>query len=755
MKNWFTAALCLLAWETNAQPNAAQTSAARRISFEYDQRAVVTVAGRALPNAWAGGLNSCQFNTLNLNSDTRPDLVVFDRTTDKISTFLAVTDASGTFVWQYAPEYERQFPSFINWMILVDYDGDGRKDLFASAPSGMQVWRNASSTEGEGRSGNLQWQQIASPVYHEGFNNRSNLYVAGLDTPAIQDYDSDGDVDVVAFDVGGNLAVYYQNMSRERTNIEAPAGLDFKRIGFCWGNFQKELCNDFQFGQNCSADGGGRKGVPNARPLHMGNAISLFDTDGDGLKELLFGYVSCSNVAVLYNRTTNSAKADFFRFMPDFPSGNPIRFPAFAATFFEDVDGDGRTDLLASPSVYGNEGNVFDFRASNLFYRNVGTSAKPDFRYVKDDFLQTDMIDLGENAAPALTDLDGDGDLDLLVGHSGSVGAKGFRAGLWHFENRGTATNPAFTLLTTDYLALSQNELLTNLRPAFADLDGNGSADLILTASSASGSVIQWWPNAAAKTAPVQYSRASMKLLTLPNSVGYSSNESVLFVDIDADGKLDLLVGGSAGNISYLRNSGTLAAPAFGLQTDAYAGFGIDLLARNPSLTMIDVDADKQPELLIATRAGRFKLYRPAAQPTQQGTLLDTLGTLGYPGIGLSVAAGDLDADGLPDLVVGTASGGLRYIRNTSEKNTILSLNEPEAVWAFPNPTDRYVTVRAPYAGQVEVLALDGRRVRVPQLVSEKTDAILDLGTLPGGVYLLRLTADSTPTKVGRVVLVR
>jgi hypothetical protein len=261
----------------------------------------------------------------------------------------------------------------------------------------------------------------------------------------------------------------------------------------------------------------------------------------------------------------------------------------------------------------------------------------------------------------------------------------------------------------------------------------------------------------AAKNMPVQYSRSAVKLLTLPNSVGYSSSEAITFSDVDADGKLDLLVGGSAGNVSYLRNSGTLAAPVFQLQTDSFAGLGVsvNLLARNPSLAMTDVNADGQAELLVATRSGQFRLYRPANQPAQPGTLLDTLGTLGYPGIGLAVTAGDLDGDGLPDLIVGTASGGLRYIRNTSEKVTVLAIENPESTWAFPNPTDRFVTIRAPYAGRVDVLSLDGRRVTVPQVVTGQTDTQLDLGTLPGGVYLLRLTAGNKPTKVSRVVLVR
>ena len=170
---------------------------------------------------------------------------------------------------------------------------------------------------------------------------------------------------------------------------------------------------------------------------------------------------------------------------------------------------------------------------------------------------------------------------------------------------------------------------------------------------------------------------------------------------------------------------------------------------------MLDVNGDGQRNLLVASQLGQFRLYRPAAQPTQAGTLLDTLGSLGYPGIGLSVAAGDLTGDGLPDLVLGTAAGGLRFVRNTSEKVQLLATEEPAAVWAFPNPTDRFVTIRAPYAGLVEVVGLDGRRVSSPQPVTAQTEAKLDLGTLPGGVYLLRLSAGDKPTKVGRVVLVR
>ena len=37
---------------------------------------------------WAGGLNAAHHNTMDLNDDGKDDLVIFDRTADKVITFL-------------------------------------------------------------------------------------------------------------------------------------------------------------------------------------------------------------------------------------------------------------------------------------------------------------------------------------------------------------------------------------------------------------------------------------------------------------------------------------------------------------------------------------------------------------------------------------------------------------------------------------------------------------------------------------------
>jgi hypothetical protein len=83
---------------------------------------------------------------------------------------------------------------------------------------------------------------------------------------------------------------------------------------------------------------------------------------------------------------------------------------------------------------------------------------------VSDEF---EKIRLGRRSAPLLTDLDRDGDLDLLVGTE--IG------GLTLFRNEGTRTVPR---LVRDTAFAVEAPVLA--APAAGDLDGDGDLDLVV-----------------------------------------------------------------------------------------------------------------------------------------------------------------------------------------------------------------------------------------------------------------------------------
>lgn len=745
MKKLCTLWLTLIPWFGYGQ------TASAPFGFQYSQQPTVSIDGRALLNPWAGGLNAMQFATLRLNDDTRDDLLVYDRTSRKVSTFVAIDNPTGSgTAWQYAPAYERLLPALSGWVIAVDYDGDGKKDLFSLVDGNVRVYHNESQT------GKVAFSVAVNELMTQGFAGRQILYVSPADLPAILDYDDDGDIDILTFDPTGNLIAYQQNMSVERTG--KTSGLDFKRPDcFYWGHFLKEFCNDFVFGINCDGTQTG-KSVPlrpatgSARPLHSGNTLAVMDTDGDGKKDLLFGAVSCAGIARLINVATNDSAARFTRFDTLFPAKNPVLFPAFAGVYLEDVDGDGVRDLLASPFVDQNDNDLYDFRASGWYYKNAGTNAKPDFQLKQKDFLQSEMVDLGENAVPALADLDGDGDMDLLIGYAGSQTSKGYRAGIWQFENKGTLQNPAFSLVTTDYLSLAQSLTLVNTMPNFADVDGNGSLDLIVTGTGASSLEIRLFINSAVKGAPVQYSLPTA--IRWPNPDLMQVGERLLVADLDRDGKADVLLGKNNGLIHYFRNTGTATVPVLQLQNQNFGNLPTTFYTGASSLVLADLNGDQKNEFITTSGDGQTKLYQFPDQLTGSLTLLDSLPALGLPGQKLAAAAADLDGDGLPDLMLGTGAGGLRYLKNTSQKIIITGLpTETTGPWAFPNPTDRYLTVRAPHDGQVDLLSLSGQTVLAGQTVKGNTEQVLDLGSLVDGTYLLRLTAPGKATQVEKVVI--
>ncbi len=329
------------------------STAQAQFTYVLDQSIPVEYNSVTLPMPWAGAFNSPQFGTMDLNGDKLEDLVIFDRTANKVITFLNQAKA-----YRYAPEYEAFFPAELaQWVLLRDFNCDGKKDIFTSDPFGMRAFVN---TTAPGK--NLSWRKFNPdfPILTIGFSGNINLQVNGTDIPAIDDIDGDGDLDVLdARFVGIGSIEWHKNMSIENTgNCDS---LQLQRVTQTWGNFEECNCGKYIFGSGVCSQFGGR--VEHA----AGKSILTIDLDNDGDRDLLFSEETCTNLFLLANNGTKdvASMTGFTEFPND---SDPLNLQIFPAPYYEDVDFDGLPDLIVASNVYARNSFSINFSQSAWLY---------------------------------------------------------------------------------------------------------------------------------------------------------------------------------------------------------------------------------------------------------------------------------------------------------------------------------------------------------------------------------------------------
>jgi hypothetical protein len=111
---------------------------------------------------------------------------------------------------------------------------------------------------------------------------------------------------------------------------------------------------------------------------------------------------------------------------------------------------------------------VGDYYGALKYFQNTGTPLIPNFAAPQ---LNPFGLDSTNNlAVPAFADLDGDGDLDLLVGE--------YYGTMQYFENTGSATSPQFAPSLANPFGLVPTYVYAF--PAFADLDNDSDLDLLV-----------------------------------------------------------------------------------------------------------------------------------------------------------------------------------------------------------------------------------------------------------------------------------
>lgn len=336
---------------------------------------------------------------------------------------------------------------------------------------------------------------------------------------------------------------------------------------------------------------------------------AIVDVDSDGDVDLV---VATSNGILVKLQTGPNSFAAPQRI-------DPSNFPAGSSVAATDLDGDGDVDLV---SAHGTTAAVFFQTTPMVFAAPV-------------------VLDLATAVPNALAthveagDFDGDGDVDLALGHRNVTPGAASANGVVVFANS------AATFAATPPLPMAR--AVAMLRAA--DVDGDGRLDLVATQEGAG-------PGAVAVFRHATFARTDV---VLP---GFASDPvDVAVADVDADGDPDLVCCDQASNrIVVFRQEAPMVFAPTGVGT-AVGGAGATDGPR--AVVVADLDSDGRVDIATANEAGgnvALLLRSNARWFASAPIAVGGPATTAQPN---DVTIGDLDADGRNDVLSSNGNGTL------------------------------------------------------------------------------------------------
>jgi Ca2+-binding RTX toxin-like protein len=533
----------------------------------------------------------------------------------------------GTYVAVTAPD-ENPFhdifdPDVYSAPALADLDGDGDVDLVLGGLEGIfRYYRNDGGAFTQGSTDH--------PL--AGFDIGSDS------KPTFGDLDGDGDLDLVAGEFDGNLN-YFRN--------DLPVGVQVV-VNVTAENDTPVLTGlrpAVTFAEN----------TVNAAPQRLDASVSFTDADNnfDGGTLTVAGLLAEDTVSIR-NQGTSTGQIGF---------NATTGAVTFGGTQIGTATG-GKGGTLTVTFTAAATAATIEALIENLTYANsshtptasrtltitvtdaddaaTGDFARPTFTHLVGAGLNPfHGIDADFEPAPALGDIDGDGDLDLVMGVSYGT--------LRYFRNDAGS----FTELTGSNNPFNGIDIGIFSNPALADIDNDGDLDLV-AGEGVSGTLFYFQNNAGTFT---QLTGSANPF----GSIDVGNESTPAFGDVDGDGDLDLVVGEYDGNLNYFRNDGGTYVAVTDPDENPFHGILHPDVYSAPALA--DLDGDGDVDLVLSGLEGIFRYYRnDGGVFTQSGADNPLLGfDVGYHG---KPTLGDLDGDGDLDLVVGEDEGSLFYFRN-------------------------------------------------------------------------------------------
>jgi len=590
----------------------------------------------------------------------------------------------------------------------------------ATAPAGMD---SAGSDAAAG-----DWERMVAPfpVVDENGREYAHPFLGGFDVPRPQFIDIDGD---------GDLDLFVQERSNDLMFFENTGSAAAPR--YVWRTDKYRDLDIGEWYRFIDMDGDGDYDMIAEQPYsyirlysNTGSATdarlvlagdTLRDSDGraifadrqnianaadidcNGLMDLFLGRVD--GTITRYEETPRDDGAvPQFRFVTDRFEGIEIVAAMGGSSrhgansmYFADVDDDADLDLFW--------GDFFE--AGVLLIRNQGTCPNPNLRGEPEPLQRADgetILTSGYNV-PVLIDIDADGDLDLFLGIiGGAFNPNTTSSDNFHFYER---TGAGFELRTTRFL--DAIDVGSESTVTFADIDGDGDLDMLAGSKIDRHSLQQSRLYVFRNEGSAREPRLSLAdTLDLGSSYHYAPaladlnadgrlelllgtwNDGVLFfansgtpqqpqwvqdttrtirlsrgsnttpalVDIDDDGDLDLFVGEASGTLNFYRNAGTTADPRFELVSDEFDGIDV---GRRSHPAFVDLDGDGDFDLVVGRDEGGGVVFRNDGTRTMPRFVRDDT-LLPLPPLGSPVFV-DVDGDGTHEMVSGNLSGGVYFFR--------------------------------------------------------------------------------------------